>query len=93
MDFKLIPITKPSLDKNDLKHIKNVLTSKILTDGFYQKKSEDIIKMINSGFKYYEICDKINISTKTYYKFTDMLNIPKINKQRKHKEEIFSNII
>ena len=44
MDFKLIPITKPSLDKNDLKHIKNVLTSKILTDGFYQKKSEDIIK-------------------------------------------------
>ena len=44
MDFKLIPITKPSLDKNDLKHIRNVLTSKILTDGFYQKKSEDIIK-------------------------------------------------
>ena len=44
MDFKLIPITKPSLDKNDLKHIKNVLSSKILTDGFYQKKSEDIIK-------------------------------------------------
>ena len=40
----MIPITKPSLDKNDLKHIKNVLTSKILTDGFYQKKSEDIIK-------------------------------------------------
>ena len=32
------------MDKNDLKHIKNVLTSKILTDGFYQKKSEDIIK-------------------------------------------------
>ena len=44
MDFKLIPITKPSLDKNDLKHVKNVLSSKILTDGFYQKKSEDIIK-------------------------------------------------
>lgn len=44
MDFKLIPITKPSLDKSDLKHIKNVLSSKILTDGFYQKKSEDIIK-------------------------------------------------
>ena len=51
MDFKLIPITKPSLDKNDLKHIKNVLSSKILTDGFYQKKSEDIIKnYINSKF-------------------------------------------
>jgi dTDP-4-amino-4,6-dideoxygalactose transaminase len=44
LDFKLIPITKPSLDKNDLKHIKNVLSSKILTDGFYQKKSENIIK-------------------------------------------------
>ena len=40
----MIPITKPSLDKNDLKHIKNVLSSKILTDGFYQKKSENIIK-------------------------------------------------
>jgi dTDP-4-amino-4,6-dideoxygalactose transaminase len=47
----LIPITKPSLDKNDLKHVKNVLSSKILTDGFYQKKSEDIIKnYINSKF-------------------------------------------
>jgi dTDP-4-amino-4,6-dideoxygalactose transaminase len=44
LDSKLIPITKPSLDKNDLKHIKNVLSSRILTDGFYQKKSEDIIK-------------------------------------------------
>ena len=44
MDIKLIPITKPSLDESDLKHIKNVLSSKILTDGFYQKKSEIIIK-------------------------------------------------
>jgi len=44
LDFKLIPITEPSLDKNDLKHIKNVLSSKILTDGYYQKKSEEIIK-------------------------------------------------
>ena len=40
----MIPITKPSLDESDLKHIKNVLSSKILTDGFYQKKSEIIIK-------------------------------------------------
>ena len=40
----MIPITKPSLDKSDLKHIRNVLLSKILTDGFYQKQSEDIIK-------------------------------------------------
>ena len=47
----MIPITKPSLDKNDLKHIKNVLSSKILTDGFYQKKSENIIKKyLNSKF-------------------------------------------
>ena len=40
----MIPITKPFLDKNDLKHIKNVLSSKILTDGFYQEKSEKIIR-------------------------------------------------
>ena len=40
----MIPITKPSLDKNDLKYVKKVLSSKILTDGFYQKKSEDTIK-------------------------------------------------
>lgn len=40
----MIPITKPALDKNDLKHIKNVLSSKILTDGFYLKKTENIIK-------------------------------------------------
>lgn len=40
----MIPITKPSLDKDDLKHIKNVLSSKILTDGFYQKKTEELIK-------------------------------------------------
>ncbi len=47
----MIPITKPSLDKNDLKYIKNVLSSKILTDGFYQKKSEDTIRnYINSKF-------------------------------------------
>jgi len=44
MDFKMIPITKPYLDNNELKHIKKVLSSKILTDGFYQKKSEKIIK-------------------------------------------------
>ena len=40
----MIPITKPFLDKSDLKHIKNVLSSKILTDGYYQNKSENIIK-------------------------------------------------
>ena len=40
----MIPITKPFLGISDLKHIKNVLSSKILTDGFYQEKSENIIK-------------------------------------------------
>ena len=44
MDIKLIPITKPFLNSNDLKHIKNVLSSKILTDGYYQAKTESIIK-------------------------------------------------
>ncbi len=40
----MIPITKPFLNSNDLKHIKNVLSSKILTDGYYQAKTESIIK-------------------------------------------------
>ena len=40
----MIPITKPFLNKNELKHIKNVLSSKILTDGYYQAKTENIIK-------------------------------------------------
>tara|TARA_B100000700_G_scaffold326446_1_gene438007 strand:+ start:1110 stop:2255 length:1146 start_codon:yes stop_codon:yes gene_type:complete len=40
----LIPITKPFLNNNDLKHIKNVLSSKILTDGYYQAKTESVIK-------------------------------------------------
>ena len=40
----MIPISKPSIDKNDLKFIKNVLKSKILTDGYYQKKTEQLIK-------------------------------------------------
>jgi dTDP-4-amino-4,6-dideoxygalactose transaminase len=40
----LIPITKPFLDKNDLTHLKRVITSKILTDGYYQSKCENIIK-------------------------------------------------
>ena len=32
------------MNKNELKHIKNVLSSKILTDGYYQAKTENIIK-------------------------------------------------
>ncbi|MDC1224147.1 dTDP-4-amino-4,6-dideoxygalactose transaminase, partial [Pelagibacteraceae bacterium] len=47
----MIPITKPFLDNNELIHIKKVLSSKILTDGYYQKKSESIIKsFIHSKF-------------------------------------------
>ena len=47
----MIPITKPSLDSTDLKHIKNVIKSKILTDGYYQKKTEELIKnLIKSKF-------------------------------------------
>lgn len=40
----MIPITKPSLNNSDFKYIKNVLRSKILTDGYYQKQTELIIK-------------------------------------------------
>ena len=51
MDIKMIPITKPLLDKSDLKHIKKVISSKILTDGYYQSKSEKIIRnLIKSKF-------------------------------------------
>ena len=47
----MIPITKPSLDISDLRYIKNVIRSKILTDGFYQKKTEELIKnLIKSKF-------------------------------------------
>ena len=47
----MIPITKPSLDNNDLKYIKDVIKSKILTDGYYQKKTEELIKkLIKSKF-------------------------------------------
>jgi dTDP-4-amino-4,6-dideoxygalactose transaminase len=47
----MIPITKPSLDNNDLIHLKKVINSKILTDGYYQKKTETFIKkLINSNF-------------------------------------------
>ena len=44
MDFTMIPITKPSIDKSDYKFIKKVLKSKILTDGFFQQKTERLIR-------------------------------------------------
>ena len=47
----MIPITKPSIDKSDLRFIKKVIKSKILTDGFYQKETEKLIKnLIKSKF-------------------------------------------
>ena len=47
----MIPITKPSLDKSDLNYLKQVLNSKILTDGYFQKKTEKLIKnFIKSKF-------------------------------------------
>ena len=44
MDIKMIPITKPYIEKDDLKFLNKVVDSKILTDGFFQKKCESIIK-------------------------------------------------
>lgn len=47
----MIPITKPSLNNDDLKHLKKVLKSKILTDGYYQNKTELLIKkLIKSNY-------------------------------------------
>ena len=44
MDITMIPITKPSLDNSDYKYIKQVLKSKILTDGYFQQKTEKLLK-------------------------------------------------
>ena len=44
MDFGMIPITKPAISNSDIRYIKNVLKNKILTDGYYQKKTELLIK-------------------------------------------------
>jgi dTDP-4-amino-4,6-dideoxygalactose transaminase len=47
----MIPVTKPSLDKSDFNNIKKVIKSKILTDGYFQNKTEKLIKKkINSNF-------------------------------------------
>ena len=40
----MIPITKPSIDKSDFKFLEQALKSKILTDGFFQQKTEQLIK-------------------------------------------------
>ena len=44
MDITMIPITKPSLDNSDYRYIKQVLKSKILTDGYFQQKTEKLLK-------------------------------------------------
>ena len=47
----MIPITKPYIEKDDLKFLKKVVDNKILTDGYFQKKCEKIIKKkLNSKF-------------------------------------------
>ena len=51
MDIKMIPITKPYIEKDDFKFLKKVIDSKILADGYFQKKCERIIKKkLNSKF-------------------------------------------
>ena len=58
MDITMIPITKPSLDNSDYKHIKKVLKSKILTDGYFQQKTEILLKKsIKSKF----VASKVNV--------------------------------
>lgn len=44
MDITMIPITKPSIDNSDYRYIKKVLKSKILTDGYFQQKTEKLLK-------------------------------------------------
>ena len=51
MDIKMIPITKPYIEKDDLKFLNKVINSKILTDGYFQRKCESIIrKKLKSKF-------------------------------------------
>tara|TARA_Y100000741_G_scaffold270915_1_gene210995 strand:- start:148 stop:1305 length:1158 start_codon:yes stop_codon:yes gene_type:complete len=44
MDFRMIPLTKPSINKSDYNFVKKALKSKILTDGFFQQQTEKLIK-------------------------------------------------
>ena len=47
----MIPLTKPSINKNEIQYFKKILNSKILTDGYFQKKAESLIKkQIKSNF-------------------------------------------
>ena len=43
----MIPLTKPYIEKKDIKFIKKVLETRILTDGYFQKKCENFIKKKN----------------------------------------------
>ena len=40
----MIPITKPYIESKDIKYLKDVINSKIFTDGKYQIKTEYFIK-------------------------------------------------
>ena len=47
----MILFSKPSITKKELKFVNQALNKKILTDGFFQKKAESVIKKkINSNF-------------------------------------------
>ena len=40
----MIPITKPYIESKDIKYLKDVINSKIFTDGKYQKKLNILLK-------------------------------------------------
>ena len=42
----MIPLSKPFIDKSDFKYFTDIFQTKILTDGKYQLKSEELIKRI-----------------------------------------------
>ena len=65
MDFKMIPVSNPYIDIKDLRYFKRLFKSKILTDGFFQKKCEEIIKKKNL----FKICC---FNTQLYWRFRNL---------------------
>ena len=62
MDITMIPITKPSLDNSDYRYIKQVLKSKILTDGYFQQKTEKLLIAVAVKYKKVRLIDNIIVS-------------------------------
>ena len=51
MDTRLIFFSKPSISQKEIKNINKVLKNNVFTDGFFQKRTEALIKKkINSRF-------------------------------------------